>query len=135
MRLLFGRLVHVNGRQPDDSTGAGAPRSPRNADGQDGHGHAAILAVSSSRLNHVLLNRPFTLRAISGLPTGVIWIDRCLSRAYEMRFQLSLRCWLLGHEDFVRRAPDRLYLQCIECGRETRGWCTATGTTTDEGQM
>lgn len=40
----------------------------------------------------------------------------------EMRFHVSFRCWLLGHEDFLRCAHDRLYLECIECGRETKGW-------------
>jgi hypothetical protein len=35
---------------------------------------------------------------------------------------LSFKCWLLGHEDWVRCASDRLYLECIECGRQTRGW-------------
>ena len=40
-----------------------------------------------------------------------------------MRFQVSFRCWLLGHEDFLRCAHDRVYLECIECGRETKGWC------------
>ena len=39
-----------------------------------------------------------------------------------MSFHISFRCWLLGHEDFVRCTHDRLYLECIECGRETKGW-------------
>ena len=37
----------------------------------------------------------------------------------------SLRCWILGHEDWVRRASGRLYLECLECGRETPGWTTS----------
>ena len=37
---------------------------------------------------------------------------------------LSFRCWFLGHEDCVRCAPGRLFLKCIECGRETPGWKT-----------
>jgi len=36
--------------------------------------------------------------------------------------RLSLKCFFLGHEDWVRRTSDRLYLECFECGRETRGW-------------
>lgn len=40
----------------------------------------------------------------------------------EMRLHVSFRCWLFGHEDFVRSAHDRLSLECIECGRETKGW-------------
>jgi len=36
--------------------------------------------------------------------------------------RLSMKCWFLGHDDWIRRGPDRLYLECFECGRETRGW-------------
>ena len=39
-----------------------------------------------------------------------------------MRVQVPFRCWLSGHEDFVRFVPGRLYLECFECGRETPGW-------------
>ena len=35
---------------------------------------------------------------------------------------LSLKCCFIGHEDWIRRTPDRLYLECFECGRETHGW-------------
>ena len=38
--------------------------------------------------------------------------------------RLSLKCLFLGHEDWIRRTSDRLYLECFECGRETRGWTT-----------
>jgi hypothetical protein len=38
--------------------------------------------------------------------------------------RLSVKCWFLGHDDWIRRGPDRLYLECIECGRETHGWTT-----------
>ena len=38
--------------------------------------------------------------------------------------RLSLKCWFMGHDDWIRRTPDRLYLECFECGRETRGWPT-----------
>ena len=41
-----------------------------------------------------------------------------------MGFQFSLRCWLLGHEDLVRTTTGRLYLECMECGRQTAGWRT-----------
>ena len=34
--------------------------------------------------------------------------------------RLSLKCWLMGHDDWIRRTPDRLYLECFECGRETQ---------------
>jgi hypothetical protein len=42
----------------------------------------------------------------------------------NIRRRLSLKCWVVGHEDLIRRAPDRLYLECFECGRETHGWTT-----------
>jgi hypothetical protein len=38
--------------------------------------------------------------------------------------RLSLKCLFLGHEDWIRRTSDRVYLECFECGRETRGWTT-----------
>ena len=38
--------------------------------------------------------------------------------------RLSLKCWFMGHDDWIRRTPDRLYLECFECGRETQGWAT-----------
>jgi hypothetical protein len=38
--------------------------------------------------------------------------------------RLSVKCWFLGHDDWIRRGPDRLYLECVECGRETHGWTT-----------
>ena len=38
--------------------------------------------------------------------------------------RLSLKCWFMGHDDWIRRTPDRLYLECFECGRETQGWLT-----------
>ena len=42
----------------------------------------------------------------------------------KIRRRLSLKCWFIGHEDWIRRTPDRLYLECFECGRETQGWAT-----------
>jgi hypothetical protein len=45
----------------------------------------------------------------------------------KVRRRLSLKCWFIGHEDWIRRTPDRLYLECFECGRETQGWATGKG--------
>ena len=45
--------------------------------------------------------------------------------------RLSLKCWLMGHDDWIRRTPDRLYLECFECGRETQGWATGKSHRTD----
>ena len=39
---------------------------------------------------------------------------------------LSLRCLLTGHDHMIRRAPARMYLECVECGYETRGWMLET---------
>ena len=39
---------------------------------------------------------------------------------------LSFKCLVFGHEDCIHRAPGRLYLECLECGRETRGWTLDT---------
>jgi hypothetical protein len=36
--------------------------------------------------------------------------------------RLSIRCLLTGHEDLIRRDSDRMYLECSDCGRTTRGW-------------
>ena len=38
----------------------------------------------------------------------------------EMLF--SMRCLLLGHDDWMVRSPERLRLRCDHCGRETPGW-------------
>ena len=34
----------------------------------------------------------------------------------------SVARWVTGHDDLVMRNPERLYLQCQACGRETSGW-------------
>lgn len=40
-----------------------------------------------------------------------------------MRFpRFTLRCLLMGHDDLIRRECDRIYLECSDCGRATRGW-------------
>ena len=36
--------------------------------------------------------------------------------------RLSLSCLVLGHDDWIKRTPGRMYLECLECGRETSGW-------------
>jgi hypothetical protein len=30
--------------------------------------------------------------------------------------RLSLKCWFMGHDDWIRRTPDRLYLECLNAG-------------------
>ena len=45
--------------------------------------------------------------------------------------RLSLKCWFIGHDDWIRRTQDRLYLECCECGRETQGWATGKSHRTD----
>ena len=35
---------------------------------------------------------------------------------------VNLRCLFWGHDDRIRRGSGRMYLECAECGRKTRGW-------------
>jgi hypothetical protein len=57
---------------------------------------------------------------------GVIWSETSrASLKFNVRRGLSVRCWIFGHEDWVRRVPGRLYLECLDCGRETAGWTTS----------
>ena len=37
----------------------------------------------------------------------------------------SIKCLLLGHDDSMARAPEKLWLRCYHCGRETSGWTLA----------
>jgi hypothetical protein len=56
---------------------------------------------------------------------GAIWTQMPqLTLRLNIGRRLSLKCFFLGHEDWIRRTSDRLYLECFECGRETRGWTT-----------
>ena len=56
---------------------------------------------------------------------GAMWIQMPqLTLRLNIGRRLSLKCLFLGHEDGIRRTPDRVYLECFECGRETRGWTT-----------
>ena len=34
----------------------------------------------------------------------------------------SMRCLLLGHDDWFVQSPERLRLRCDHCRRETTGW-------------
>ena len=47
---------------------------------------------------------------------GAVW-TQVPQLALRLR-RLSLKCWFIGHDDWIRRTPDRLYLECFECGRE-----------------
>lgn len=31
-------------------------------------------------------------------------------------------CGIRGHDDHVRASGNRMFLRCLACGRETRGW-------------
>jgi hypothetical protein len=39
-----------------------------------------------------------------------------------VEMQFSMRCLLLGHDDWLVRSPERLRLRCNHCRRETPGW-------------
>jgi hypothetical protein len=41
----------------------------------------------------------------------------------------SVGCLILGHDDMMVRAPDRLWLRCQHCGRDTPGWTIGPETT------
>jgi hypothetical protein len=57
---------------------------------------------------------------------GAMWSETSrVTLRFNVKRGLSLRCWIFGHEDWVRRVPSRLYLECLDCGRETPGWTTA----------
>jgi hypothetical protein len=56
---------------------------------------------------------------------GALWARmRQVTLRWNSRRWPSLKCCFMGHEDWIRRTPDRLYLECFECGRETHGWTT-----------
>ena len=60
---------------------------------------------------------------------GAVW-TQVPQVALHLR-RLSLKCWFIGHDDWIRRTPGRLHLECFECGDETQGWATGKGRPTD----
>lgn len=63
---------------------------------------------------------------------GAMWIQtRNRGLRLKIKRSLSMRCWFLGHEDWIRRSPGRLYVECFVCGRETQGWVTGRSDATD----
>ena len=70
-------------------------------------------------------SRLFMTTALAGI-AGAIWSGTSrITLRFDVKRGLSLRCWIFGHEDWVRRVPGRLYLECPDCGRETPGWTTS----------
>ena len=133
MRHLLGRLGRITGRQLRYSIGAAIhppTRSLENADDQDGRNHAALLAVRPTDSAPERVSQA-TVIAIAQALLDVRSLRKGL---VKMRFQLSLRCWLSRHEDFVRSAAGRLYLECMECGRQTKGWRTGKSREAREGR-
>jgi hypothetical protein len=47
---------------------------------------------------------------------------------------IALRCLFLGHDDIMVRAPERLYLRCEHCARETAGWTVSGSPKLRKGQ-
>lgn len=41
----------------------------------------------------------------------IIWLPR-------------VRCFFLGHADVLRFDKRRMFLACVDCGRESVGWCS-----------
>jgi hypothetical protein len=48
---------------------------------------------------------------------------------------LNLTCLMLGHDDRIRRADGRMYLECAKCDRETSGWSMATDAERPESRL
>ena len=70
-------------------------------------------------------SRRFMTTALAGI-AGAIWSGTSrVTLRFDVRRGLSLRCWVFGHDDWIRRVPGRLYLECFDCGRETPGWTTS----------
>jgi hypothetical protein len=69
-------------------------------------------------------SRLFMTTVFAGL-VGAIGDTSKVTLRFDLKRGLSFRCWILGHEDWVRRVPGRLYLECLDCGRETPGWTTS----------
>ena len=76
-------------------------------------------------------SRLFMTTALAGI-AGAIWSGTSrITLRFDVKRGLSLRCWIFGHEDWVRRVPGRLYLECLDCGRETPGWTTSRNQSDD----
>ena len=64
-------------------------------------------------------------RTVLAAVAGAMWTQMPpVTLRWNSRRWPSLKCCFMGHEDWIRRTPDRLYLECFECGRETQGWAT-----------
>ena len=62
---------------------------------------------------------------VLAVAAGAMWTQTPrVTLRWNSRWRLSVKCWFMGHEDWIRRTPERLYLECVECGRETEGWST-----------
>ena len=69
-------------------------------------------------------SRLFMTTVFAGV-VGAIDDTSKVTLRFDLKRGLSFRCWIFGHEDWVRRVPGRLYLECLDCGRETPGWTTS----------
>lgn len=65
---------------------------------------------------------------LGGLEQRVRGLVRGLQERIPRRLRaFSIRCLLMGHDDLVRRESERMYLECTDCGRATRGWMLGRG--------
>ena len=78
------------------------------------------------------LLKPTVLTAVAG---AIVTEMPQLTLRLNIGRRLSLKCLFLGHEDWIRRTSDRVYLECFECGRETRGWTTGRSHQSDRRRM
>lgn len=76
-------------------------------------------------------SRLFMTTQLAGLVGAVVSGRSRVTPRFDVKRGLSLRCWIFGHEDWVRRVPGRLYLECLDCGNETQGWTTSRNQSND----
>jgi hypothetical protein len=65
-----------------------------------------------------------TTHVLPSLFRGVETIDLRIGRALRGvgAMVLQTACAVRGHAYFVKRAANRIFLQCADCGHETHGW-------------
>jgi hypothetical protein len=65
---------------------------------------------------------PQSPRVVQLLPWTLASCGNAYTQTEEIGIVFSAHCLLAGHDDLVMRAPDRIWLQCQDCGRQTPGW-------------
>jgi hypothetical protein len=50
------------------------------------------------------------------------WRDRCCQSEVMLETLSRVGCLIGGHDDYIVRSRNRMYLHCERCGRSTVGW-------------